>query len=43
MAAVASFVAVGTWMIPKAVDDTVGFLVSLADESTGLDISQRNE
>jgi len=42
MAAVASFTAVGTWMILKAVDEMVGLLESLADEATGLDISQRN-
>jgi len=42
MAAVASFTAACTWMILKAVDEMVGFLVSLADEATGLDISQRD-
>lgn len=43
VAAVALFSAIGTWLILKIVDATMGLRVSLEDESTGLDLSQHNE
>jgi Amt family ammonium transporter len=41
--AVALFSLVGTWLILKMVDASVGLRVSPEDESTGLDLSQHNE
>lgn len=41
--AVALFSLVGTWLILKVVDVSVGLRVSPEDESTGLDLSQHNE
>jgi Amt family ammonium transporter len=41
--AVALFSLVGTWLILKVVDASVGLRVSPEDESTGLDLSQHNE
>jgi len=41
--AVATFSVVGTWLILKVVDASVGLRVSPEDESTGLDLSQHNE
>ena len=43
VAAVALFSLVGTWLILKVVDASVGLRVSSEDESTGLDLSQHNE
>jgi Amt family ammonium transporter len=43
VAAVALFSLVGTWLILKVVDASVGLRVSPEDESTGLDLSQHNE
>lgn len=40
---VALFSLVGTWLILKVVDGSVGLRVSPEDESTGLDLSQHNE
>lgn len=40
---VALFSLVGTWIILKVVDGSVGLRVSPEDESTGLDLSQHNE
>jgi Amt family ammonium transporter len=41
--AVAAFSVVGTWVILKVVDASVGLRVSPEDESTGLDLSQHDE
>jgi len=41
--AVALFSVIGTWIILKVVNITVGLRVSPEDESTGLDLSQHNE
>ncbi|MEQ1793562.1 MAG: ammonium transporter [Nitrospira sp.] len=41
--AVAAFSVVGTWLILKVVDASVGLRVSPEDESTGLDLSQHDE
>ena len=41
--AVAAFSIVGTWVILKVVDASVGLRVSPEDESTGLDLSQHDE
>ncbi len=41
--AVALFSVLGTWVILKIVNATVGLRVSPEDESTGLDLSQHNE
>ena len=41
--AVALFSVIGTWIILKIVQATVGLRVSSEDESTGLDLSQHNE
>jgi Amt family ammonium transporter len=40
---VAVFSLVGTWLILKVVDGSVGLRISAEDESTGLDLSQHNE
>jgi len=41
--AVAAFSVIGTWLILKVVDASVGLRVSPEDESTGLDLSQHDE
>jgi hypothetical protein len=44
MTAGTSFAAVGAWTIWTAVEEMAGFLLSLADEATGLEsISAMNE
>jgi ammonium transporter, Amt family len=43
VAAVALFSLIGTWLILKVMDASVGLRVAPEDESTGLDLSQHNE